>query len=161
MKPSVKCFAVSLIIVMTAGVSFATMRKLELKDLTAQATHVVTGTVLSTVSGWTPEGSIETRVRVRIDQYLMGLPGGGTVDLAIPGGEVGGFGLAVSDMPKFVEGTCVLLFLGLSDLRSPRVIGLHQGKFTLKQGRVIENGLAENEFLARVRAEIRAKQEAK
>jgi hypothetical protein len=150
-----------LIAAATAIVSFGTMRKLELKDLTAQATHVVTGTVASVVPSWTPEGSIETRVRVLVDQYMMGLPGHGTVDLAVPGGEVGGLGLAVSDMPKFVEGTRVLLFLEMADPRTPRVVGLHQGKFTLKQGRVVENGLEENDFLPLVRAEIRAKQEAK
>jgi hypothetical protein len=147
--------------VAAAGVSFGTMRKLELKDLTAGATHVVSGTVLSVVSGWTPERSIETKVRILVDRFLMGAPGDGTVDLAVPGGEVDGLGLAVSDMPKFAEGTRVLLFLTLADPRSPRVVGLHQGKFTLKQGRVVENGMGEKEFLGLVRAEIRAKQEAK
>lgn len=156
-----RVWAFWLVAVTAAGVSFGTMRKLELKELTAQATHVVRGTVLSVVSGWTPEGSIETKVRVGVDQCLMGTPGAGTVDLAIPGGEVGGLGLAVSDMPKFVEGTRVLLFLRIADPRSPRVVGLHQGKFTLKQGKVVENGMAENEFLGLVRTEIRAKQEAK
>lgn len=161
MRQSVKRFGVFLIIALMAGGSFGTMRKFELKELTAQATHVVSGAVLSTVSGWTLEGAIETRVRIRVDQYLMGLPGGGSVDLAIPGGEVGGLGLAVSDMPRFVAGTRVLLFLSMADPRTPRVAGLHQGKFTLREGRVIENGLAEDEFLRLVRAEIRAKQEAR
>jgi hypothetical protein len=150
-----------LVAVGAAGVSFGTMRKLELKELTAQATHVITGTVLSVVSGWTPERSIETKVRVAVDRCLMGAPGLGAVELAIPGGEVGGLGLAVSDMPKFVEGTRVLLFLAMGDTRPARVVGLHQGKFTLKQGRIAENGLAEDEFLSIVQAEIRAKQEAK
>jgi hypothetical protein len=145
----------------TSSLLLGTMRKLELKDLTAQATHVVTGTVLSVQAGWTPEGSIETKVRVVVDGYLMGVPGSGAVDLAVPGGEVGGLGLAVSDMPKFVEGTRVLLFLGLADPLKPRIVGLHQGKFTFKQGRVVENGQAENEFLGIVRAEIRKKQEAR
>ena len=162
MRQSGKRVLASLLVAAAAaGVSFGTMRKLELKELTAQATHVVMGTVLSVVSGWTPERSIETKVRVAVDRYLMGAPGLGAVELAIPGGEVGGLGLAVSDMPKFVEGTRVLLFLAMADTRPARVVGLHQGKFTLKQGRVVENGLAENEFLPLVQAEIRAKQEAK
>lgn len=162
MRPSGKhVWAFLLIAVAAAGFSNGTMRKLELKDLTALATHVVTGKVLSVVSGWTPEGSIETKVRIIIEKYMMGAPGDGTVNLALPGGEVDGLGLAVSDMPKFVEGTRVLLFLAMADTRPARVVGLHQGKFTLKQGRVVENGLAENEFLPLVQAEIRAKQEAK
>ena len=163
MRPSGKHVWAFLLVaaIAAAGVSFGTMRKLELKDLTALATHVVTGTVLSVVSGWTPEGSIETKVRILSDEYLMGAPGDGTVNLAIPGGEVDGLGLAVSDMPKFVEGTRALLFLAMADPRSPRVAGLHQGKFTLKQGKVVENGMGENEFLGLIQAEIRSQKEAK
>ena len=150
-----------LVTMIAADASFGSMRKLELRDLTVQATHVITGTVLSVVSGWTNEGAIETKVRIHVENYLMGSFGDGSVDLTIPGGEVGGIGLAVSDMPHFVKGTRVLLFLAIQDVHSPTVVGLHQGKFTLQKGKVVETGFGETEFLRLVQAEIRAKQEAK
>ncbi|MEW6366062.1 MAG: hypothetical protein AB1714_15640 [Acidobacteriota bacterium] len=149
------------IVALVPQISFGIMREMDLKDLTAEATEIVTGTVLEAKADWTPAGSIETRVKILIEDRLLGNEPGNVVELSIPGGEVGEMGLYVSDMPKFVEGTRVLVFLAHPAAEGPYVVGLRQGKFTLDKGKVIENGLSEGDLMERVRDEIRAKREAK
>ena len=143
------------IIALVPQISFGMMREMDLKDLTAEATQIVTGTVLETKAGWTPTGSIETRVKILVEGKFLGDVQGNVVELSIPGGEVGEIGLYVSDMPKFVEGTRVLVFLAHPASEGPYVVGLQQGKFTLDKGKVLENGMSEGDLIARVREEIR------
>jgi hypothetical protein len=136
--------------------SFSIMTKATMADLTAGATGIVQGKVLSVAPRWDAEGkTIFTYVTVAVNQWLKGT-GARAVTIRIPGGEVGDVGLWVEDTPVFFEGQDVVAFLEPSSEQSVmQVKGLFQGKFTIENGKVIEAGLPVGDFVRMVGALVK------
>ncbi|TET48271.1 hypothetical protein E3J59_00855 [Candidatus Aerophobetes bacterium] len=67
------------------------------------------------------------------------------ITVKVPGGEVGGIGLKVSDTPEFRKGEEVFLFLRIEKLPIFKVAGLFQGKYTIEGGKA-KNKVMEQEI---------------
>jgi hypothetical protein len=136
--------------------SFALMTKATMADLTAGATGIVQGKVVSVAPQWDVEGkTIFTYVTVAANQWLKGT-GTKVVTIRIPGGEVGDIGLWVEDTPVFFEGQDVIVFLEPCDGEAVmRVKGMFQGKFTVENGRVMEAGLPVGDFVRMVTSVVK------
>jgi molybdopterin-binding protein len=125
---------------------FGTVEKLNIEEKTKKASLIVTGTVKSTQSQWEKvnEGRrIFTYVYIEVEKYIKG-SGGKQIEIKVPGGKVGEITERASDTPQFTVGERVILFLK-SDFF--RVVGWHQGKYTVKDNKVVGLGVEVNEFI--------------
>ncbi len=83
-----------------------------LQELTSGADVIVAGTVTQRSSYWNDDHTrIYTSVVISADDTLKGTLNQDKVTVTIEGGEVGGMGLWVSDMPSFAQGEKSVLFL--------------------------------------------------
>ncbi len=108
---------------------------MSLEELTLQSTLILYGTVTAVESKLDPAEGIITLVHITVAGQIKGEAPGEQVTLWLPGGEVGGLGLFVADVPRFVVGERVLLFLEPAKGGDFRVTGWNQGKFILADGR--------------------------
>jgi len=110
---------------------------LDVRDLTRAADQIVIGDVIDVQSNWNAAHDlIESRVVVRVDDYLLG-GGSGTVTLTIPGGTVDRLSLHVSVLPELQIGDHVLLFL---DQEASRLVGAYQGAYLTDGTSVVRMG---------------------
>ncbi len=149
------CTWLALAIVAAATV-FAAVERLPISRVAEQGETGIVGTVVRLAPHWNAEHTlIVTTVTVRVEHVLKGdagqignLPYEYSFD--IPGGEVDGLALGVSDVASFAEGDRVILFLADTDLRT---VGGFQGRFWLDGGRVCREDLAPmplRDFLAEI-----------
>lgn len=111
--------------------SFGQVVKASAKQLTQESTAILTGKCTKTESFWNEKRTqILTEVRIRVDEYVKGNLGAEAV-ITIPGGRVGNIIYEVSDMPVFVEGEEVLVFLWRHPSGKNLVTGALQGKISL------------------------------
>ena len=139
--------------------------KSSLGELTNLADSIIVGTVVERSSYWNDEHTgIYTSASLSVEERLKGTASQDRVTITLPGGEVGGMGEWVSDMPSFEQGERTIVFLKkLSKAQLPKakafkgqlpeeqfeVFGGFRGKFAIKQGRV--DNLPESKFRERVR----------
>ena len=148
-----KSLFIILILLLTSITAPAIMVKLDTPQLTANASHIITGKVLSVESYYTADGlSIYTEVIVAVGNQLKGDAQNPEVTIRFPGGVVQDKGLWVEDSPVFRFGENVILFLLPNHDGSYRVGDMHQGKFTVANDVVMENGLAVGEFLNQIQS---------
>ena len=69
------------------------------------------------------------------------------IDIKGPGGKVGEITEEVPDTPHFTPGEKVILFLKPEYFR---VVGWHQGKYTIKDDKIVGLGVEINEFIKRI-----------
>jgi hypothetical protein len=151
-----KPLPIILILLLTSITAPAIMDKLNTLQLSANASHIITGQVLSVESHYTADGtSIYTEVLVAVGNQLKGDVRNPEVTIRFPGGEVHDMGLWIEDSPDFRFGENVILFLLPNDDGSYRVGDMHQGKFTVANDVVMENGLAVGEFLNQIQSALR------
>ncbi len=94
-----------------AGSLNAMMVPLSPTDLSAQAQVIVTGTVTGVTSQWDDNHStIYSDVTISVERFGKGIAAR-QLTVRVPGGEVGDIGMAVEDMPTFVTGQRVSLYL--------------------------------------------------
>lgn len=120
-----------------------------LVDLTAEAKAVLFGRVVSLSPHWNENKSvIYTTVLVEPIEYMKGDLGAKPIAIEVPGGKIGELRLLVSDMPEFVAGEEMVLFLRDEDVR---VVGLRQGVLAVKNGLVQPSGMTVETFTRYVR----------
>jgi hypothetical protein len=145
-KLSLLTLFVCLAFLLFAGNALAITMKMSVEELTNGATTIIRGTVLDLRSHWNEEKThIVTDVTLSAEKYVKGYEGG-EVTIQVPGGTVGEHGEWVEDVPTFEKGQEVILFLG--DDEYFRVVGWHQGKFTIEKDTVLEIGLPVDTFMA-------------
>jgi hypothetical protein len=133
----------------------AVVVKKDLAQLGQEAHSIITGRVIAAESRWdTDDGLINTYVTVRVREHLKGKPTAPEVIIRVPGGEVGEMGLAVSDAPWFDPGEDVLVFLTPELKGAHSVVGLYQGKLTIKDGKVEEFDLPVGEVLSHIKGGV-------
>lgn len=112
------------------------VQKASLDELVGLSTSVVLGQCTQKQSFWN-EGrtKIFTEVTVRVDELVKGESPAETV-ITIPGGRVGNTIYEVSDMPVFVEGEEVLVFLWQHPSGKELVTGAAQGVFSVVKDEV-------------------------
>ena len=132
------------------------MIKLSLEQLTMEANTIVLGTVTSQTSAWNAEHTaIYTDVTVEVEEVIKGLSVT-EVTFRIAGGIVGEIGMRTSNDPEFQDGERVIVFLNTDGVPA-RVVGLHQGKYTVRDGTVRRDGqtIAVADFINAIRASSR------
>jgi hypothetical protein len=143
--------------------ALAIMRALSTEELTINSEVVIIGEVEEKVSFWSDDRKkIFTRVTVKIEEKIRGESLEERVEVEHEGGEIGGIGLRVSDVPSFSKGERVLLFLkGMAkkklllsaEKQAPQtdskpetvkeifsIFGLAQGKYTVHPSGIAEKG---------------------
>ncbi len=123
--------------------SASTIKVLSLEELTARSSVVLSGTVKHVLSVWAVDGSdIYTYVTLDVKRTLKGRverPSAHTI--RIRGGRVGGIISVVKGAPTFHKGEQVVLFLTPPDREGfPRVLSLAQGKWRVRDGKVLCSG---------------------
>lgn len=143
--------------------ALAVMRALSTEELTMSSEVVIIGEVEEKISFWSDDRKkIFTRITVKIEEKVKGESLEERVEVEHEGGEIGGIGLRVSDVPSFSKGEKVLLFLkGIAKKRlllssgkeaiqtdsKPEtvkeifsIVGLAQGKYTIHPSGMAEKG---------------------
>jgi len=127
-----------------------------MEDLARKADTIVLGTVTQKESAWDARHmAIYTTVTLAVEQVLVGTATE-FVTLQVAGGSVGRMGMRTSTDAVFWEGERVVVFLDTSAVPST-VVGMQQGKFTVKDDTVTGIGEAWRleEFITAVRAAAR------
>ncbi len=150
------CFILSSVVIFSLGIGFFTnqadalMVRKSIEELTYEADSILIGKVKSMESRWNKDRTlIYTYIIISVREYTKALPNMKEVKeitIKVPGGEVGGIGLKVSDTPEFRKGEEVFLFLRIEKLPIFKVAGLFQGKYTIEDGKV-KNKVLEQEIL--------------
>ncbi len=141
-----------------AGTASSQERALEIAALTRGADVVVVGKVAAVRSGWSADRSrIQTTVTVAVDQSLKGTPGGGSITLVTPGGEVDGVGEFYSHTARFKADEDVVVFARKDAAGTLRVSGGEQGKVGIRTdertgARMVSGGVTLDSFVARIKS---------
>ena len=138
--------------VSAAGAS--TTAAMPIQSVADHAGQVIVGDVASVRSYFAGNPrQIDSEITFKNVRYLKGPHPGATrrFTLIVPGGTVGTLQMRISDTPRFQVGETWLLFL-LSGYRTYPVVGLSQGAFQIRAGRVYRGdlpvtGLDENGFV--------------
>lgn len=117
----------------TAPAALGQARLLSLEALAEASSDIVVASVTQKQSYW-DEGRtrIYTEVRLQVSERVKGAAPAETV-LQIPGGQVGNTLYDVSDMPVFIEGEEVLVFLWQAPSGQRTVTGAAQGKLRIER----------------------------
>ncbi len=110
------------------------MEKMSLEDLTREADVILIGNIVDVDSKWGLErDKIYTYSTVSVERYIKGGTGEEKLTIISEGGRIGTLFIWVEDTPTFLKDETVLVFLKKSG-KEYRVVGLSQGKYTLKNG---------------------------
>jgi Matrixin/IPT/TIG domain len=143
----ISMFAVLILMISISVPNVAAMvLQKNLTDLTKDADSIVVGNVTDKNS-YMKNGKIYTNVTVSVDIRIKGQSNSKVV-VEVPGGAVGDKYAEVSDAPFFEKGQNVLLFSNGKD-----VVGMDQGKFTIKNEKIIETGESLAEFVHKIKKE--------
>ena len=139
-------------------VARAILAELSLPDLVQMSDHIVRAKVLSTSSAWNDDRTqILTTVIIRIDESYSGrLADSSQAMVMLPGGVVDGLAMEVEHSPVFVVGEDVIVFLTDIDNKHCRVSGWEAGKFSVENGRVVENGLSMLQFKKQIEIAVKS-----
>jgi hypothetical protein len=116
--------------------SFATtVERLTLDDMVRKAHTIVHGKVRSSSAHWSADHRvIVTTTTIDIEETIKGGVAK-TIELTTLGGKVGNLTLVVPGMPAFQSGEDAFLFVeNVGTFKT--VVGLSQGKFSVRSGRV-------------------------
>ncbi len=128
------------------GTASALVEQLTLDELAAEADSILVGEVTDIVSYEEGKGNIYTLVTISVEQLIKG-ESMGEVVVRLLGGEVDGLGLWVEDVPNFQLGERTVVFLEEAE-NAFEVYGWYQGKFTVRDNRVIERNQSLTNFMA-------------
>lgn len=130
-RSAARCAGAVLVLTCFVGVSRpagAQVSTVSLDELVSASSSVIVGRTVSHESSWTEDGRrILTHVRVTVDETVLG-EAAQEVELVIPGGRVGNTVQEVSDMPAFIDGEEVLVFVWTSPDGRKMVVGGALGK---------------------------------
>jgi hypothetical protein len=146
--------------VMLMSPSAALCQPKKIVDLSKRSDIVAVGKVASLKSEWTPDKQrIETRVTLSVDEYVKGAAGN-SMEVVVPGGEVGAVGELYTHMPKFSQGEEVVVFVSKDKKGRFRVVGGSDGKYDIEHdsltGKPVVAGRKPlDEFKAEIKAAAR------
>lgn len=114
------------------------MVKLHLEQLTEEADTIVQGSVTRLESAWNDQRTeIYTTITMLVEEVIKGAPSS-EVTFRVAGGTIGNLSMFTSDDPLFEEGEQAIVFLDTKG-DVARIVGLHQGKYGVREGRVVKN----------------------
>jgi len=89
---------------------------------------------------------IFTYVHIDVEKYIKG-SGQRLIEIKVPGGKVGKITEEVEDTLHFALGEKVILFLKPTFFR---IVGWHQGKYTIRDNRIVGLEVEINEFIKKI-----------
>jgi hypothetical protein len=131
----------------------------DLGELLARADHVFIGLVREVRSDWNPtRTSIDTTVRLVVEEYFKSSTFPPQFTLRLPGGTVGDVSLKVAGVPAFSVGDRALLFLEEDPGRPglPGIVGLWQGVYYVRDGVAVQAESGRRFPLADLKARLRS-----
>jgi hypothetical protein len=128
-----------------------------LAQLTAKATDIISGEIIAKESQWNQDSTfIFTTVSIQVNELLKGsLAVPSTVEVLVPGGEVGDVGLGVEHAAQFEVGEEVIVFLSLLEGNYYGVTAWEQGKYTVENGQVVEKRMSVSSFKEEIRKALK------
>ena len=145
-------FTVLLLTTVVSTSSATVVQLLSEEDMVNQSQNILIGTCTSVKSEWNEDGSkIYTYATISVHDVLKGGEAPRQVTIKQPGGEVGDIGMLVEGASVFEEGEEALLFLKEGRQGFHRVLGLSQGKFSIKTDPVTQRKILVKKRLQRVR----------
>ncbi len=115
----------------------ASIEKMSVEDLIREADIILIGNIVDVDSKWGLErDKIYTYSTVSVERYIKGGTGEEKLTILSEGGRIGTLFIWVEDTPTFLKDEMVLVFLKKSG-KEYIVVGLSQGKYTLKNGVLI------------------------
>jgi len=135
----------------------AAMVPLTVKQLADKSDHIVRGEVTAIHSWWdSAHDYIFTTATIRVTEAYKGtLTTQSEASIVVPGGVVGGTGFGVEHAPRFASGEEVIVFLTPIEDGQFRVTGWEQGKYSIKNGSVVERQISVDIFKAQIRAVLK------
>jgi len=128
------------------------MVKIPLEQLTKDANYIVIGKVKDMHSEWNADRTlIYTYVTISIREYVKGTLNQKIFTIRHIGGIVGNIGMWQSDTPRFSKNQEVLLFLKPTGKNIFRIAGRLQGKYTIKDDRILEKNMAVSNFVKQIK----------
>jgi hypothetical protein len=141
----------AVMLILATTLAGAIMVKVETPELVASATNIVTGKVLAVTSHYTPNHkSVYTTIDIAVGSELAGSTNASEIVIRQNGGVMPDLGLAIEDMPVFQAGEDVILFLAKNGDGTYGVAQMHQGKYTIANDTVVENGEPVSQFMAEI-----------
>jgi hypothetical protein len=138
-----------------------TLVPLDMDDLVIEADNIVLGTVVAKHSEWhanyVQQRSLLYTVYALATEDVLKGQAGGSIEFRVVGGEDGTTTLTVPGAPRFEVGERVVVFL-----RDPipdavtDIVGLEQGKFTVVDETVAENGMELDDFISLISKTLHA-----
>lgn len=117
---------------LAAGPAAATVTAaLDVRELVAQADHVVVGRVVSQHAHWDARRRIVTDVTVEVEQSMKGAAEGERIVVRRLGGAIGDLGMRVAGEPDFTDGERAVLFAARSG-GLLRPVGMSQGVLPIR-----------------------------
>lgn len=122
--------ALALGFILSSSVAHGALLFLSESEIVAESDAIVEGTVTSIAMRLINNGrSVFTDIQINVDDSLKGrLNKSSTILLSIHGGRLGDVGSFTTDMPRFVEGESMILFLTFVEGHGFSVTGGAQGK---------------------------------
>jgi hypothetical protein len=135
----------------------AAMVEQTVAELAASSSDIISGAVLAKESWWNEDKTfIFTTVSIQVNELLKGtLAVPSTVEVVVPGGEVGEIGLGVEHAARFEVGEEVIVFLTLLEDGTYGVTAWEQGKYTLEDDQVKEKGISVPSFKDEIRKALK------
>jgi hypothetical protein len=136
-------------------------RDLALEELAAGSEVIAAGSVTDLRSEWNSDRTrIFTRVTIAVDSYLKGERTGSTLEVVVPGGEVGEVGEQYSHTARFSREEQVVVFGHSDNAGNVRVTGGEQGKFSVRRDErtnrmLVGDGEVLEAFITRVRQSLK------
>ncbi len=159
-----RAFLLMAVVLFAASVEQArttTLYPLNLDDLVVEADCIVLGTVTDMESDWQINYSqnrslLYTTYTLEVERGIRGVESD-EIRFRVVGGDDGSTYLTVLSAPHFRTGERVVLFLrtGIPDAISD-VLGMEQGRFTVVDDVIVENGMHLDDFLAVIGTKVRS-----
>lgn len=105
------------------------------RDLIHRADAIVIGSALSSYARASDDGGIETVTPFSVEELIRGDVVATTIDVVEPGGVLNGRATILSGIPRFREGTRLLLFLTKTGTDRWSVTEIALGKFSFEHAR--------------------------
>jgi len=127
------CWLVICFLFLFSAEGKAQVKKMSAKDLTEESTAVLYGKCKKIKSEWNEDKSIiMTYVTIEPEEYIKGNLGEEAV-IAVPGGRVDDIIYEVSEMPLFIEGEEVMVFIWTNPAGKNLVTGGYKGKMKIEK----------------------------
>jgi hypothetical protein len=132
------------------------LEKLTTEQLTQKSSFIVVGIV--TDIQYTKDqntGLINTFVKIAVENYVKGSSDKKEIEVSFPGGVFDGKKIIIDGTPKFKLYERVMVFTYLNKKNQYRVVGWHQGKYTIENDLILETKTSLINFISTVKKAIK------